>query len=337
MTAASSSVIARSAFAARVTTYAAPARRRARSGGSASRRATILRTVAVSASGVGAAAAAGRGRGGWRGGAVPPKRLCRKDMVGAPLAVGGWIRRSVAQRSGRGAAGRRAGRPGRERPRRVARGSARRAGVRRPEARGRAAPRRGSDGRRPARRRGAAARAPGAASTSSRQEGRADGRGQALGKRPPVERVGDRRGRQGDQPLGPDEARQHVVEDPLDQLAERVVRRPDAVLPEGDVGHAAGRRGRTCRPSRGRAARCRSGRRRRRPAGSRRSCRSTPRSVTRTSAFGASSSSCRTWQTSTHSWASPVADSLIPSGLSRTTSRANSTERPARWIVWAKA
>src|SRR6187549_3451423 len=61
------------------------------------------------------------------------------------------------------------------------------------------------------------------------------------------------------------------------------------------------------------------------------------RSVTRTWALGASSSSWRIWDMSTHSWASPVADSLMPSGLSRTTSRANSTERPARWTVPANA
>src|SRR4051812_27586342 len=63
----------------------------------------------------------------------------------------------------------------------------------------------------------------------------------------------------------------------------------------------------------------------------------TPRSVTRTSAFRASSSSWRTCDTRTHSWASPVAPSLIPSGLSRTTSRPSSTDRPARWTSVAKA
>src|SRR3954447_249041 len=63
----------------------------------------------------------------------------------------------------------------------------------------------------------------------------------------------------------------------------------------------------------------------------------TPRSVARTSAFRASSSSWRIWDTRTHSCASPVAPSLIPRGLSRTTSRPSSTERPARWTSAANA
>ena len=41
------------------------------------------------------------------------------------------------------------------------------------------------------------------------------------------------------------------------------------------------------------------------------------------------------WETITHSWASPVADSLIPRGLSRTTSRPCSTARPALCIAFA--
>src|SRR5487761_1937689 len=63
----------------------------------------------------------------------------------------------------------------------------------------------------------------------------------------------------------------------------------------------------------------------------------TPRSVTRMSALRASSSSCRICETRTHSCASPVAPSLMPSGLSRTTSRASSAEQPARWTVAANA
>ena len=63
----SSAVIAMSALAARLTTYAAPASRRARSGGSASSWPTILRTVAVSPAGVGAAGAGGGARGARRG------------------------------------------------------------------------------------------------------------------------------------------------------------------------------------------------------------------------------------------------------------------------------
>ena len=63
----------------------------------------------------------------------------------------------------------------------------------------------------------------------------------------------------------------------------------------------------------------------------------TPRSVARTSALRASSSSWRICETSTHSCASPVAPSLMPSGLSRTTSRPSSTERPARWTSAANA
>ena len=63
----------------------------------------------------------------------------------------------------------------------------------------------------------------------------------------------------------------------------------------------------------------------------------TPRSVTSTSALRASSSSWRICETSTHSCASPVAPSLMPSGLSRTTSRPSSTVRPARWTSAANA
>ncbi len=63
----------------------------------------------------------------------------------------------------------------------------------------------------------------------------------------------------------------------------------------------------------------------------------TPRSVTRHSALRESSSSRRICEVRTHSCASEVAPSLMPRGLSRTTSRANSTERPARWMALAKA
>ena len=63
----------------------------------------------------------------------------------------------------------------------------------------------------------------------------------------------------------------------------------------------------------------------------------TPRSVASTFALRASSSSWRICETRTHSWASPVAPSLMPSGLSRTTSRPSSTERPARCTSAAKA
>ncbi len=85
----SSAVIVMSALAARLTTYAAPARRRARSGGSASSWPTILRTVAVSPWGVeGAGAADGDAPGAVEGGAsLPPKRRCMKDMVGSSVVV----------------------------------------------------------------------------------------------------------------------------------------------------------------------------------------------------------------------------------------------------------
>ena len=53
--------------------------------------------------------------------------------------------------------------------------------------------------------------------------------------------------------------------------------------------------------------------------------------------MGASSSSWRICDTSTHSCASPVAPSLMPRGLSRTTSRPSSTLRPARWTSAANA
>ena len=159
---------------------------------------------------------------------------------------------------------------------------------------------------------------------------RPDRRREALEHGEPVEPAGDLRGAERDEAVGRDEVGQDAVEDRLDLVAERVVGRADAVRLERDVGE---------QPDDEVV--------RRRPAPHQRldGVHVGPAAgaqvvgvvvhhapvggqdvglAARAPAPGGPAS------TSTHSCASPVAPSLIPSGLSRTTSRPSSTDRPAR-------
>ena len=182
--------------------------------GSASSWPTILRTVAVSAAGVGAAAVGRRrrgGRGGRRGIASAEEAV--HEGHGRQLRRGSisWVARSVAAGPGSVV---RACPIGQVQAELVGGGEWPR-GI------------------------GAAGVRPSTALHALGQQRRPDHRGEPLGQRPPFERVGDLRGRDRDEPFGADEAREDLVEDGLDLVAEGVARAADAVRAQRDVGRQA--------------------------------------------------------------------------------------------------